>query len=356
MKNEIKKLVLLILAIVAAAVFSGAASAASVDKTTVIVRADTTFDYKDLNKKGWRPQVDFRVHGPIAKGSQISIAMTAPDGKPWIEFNCQTKGTEAGEALFVDACGRGEVPVEKISAALGVYGLKIELKNELKGTNETLLTGKFKVGKAFDGASEVENDAWVWYVDYDWALPIAEVFADTHEMLYGTTVEKDAQPLNVSFWFRGYPKNTVGYLFYNGKQIANTENPSGGGISNEQGVTLFSHAPFAWTKQVFGFTNVYVKNTKDPNSLVDPFFMEKNPGQYEVKVLYNKKLARTVKFTVGKDGKIVDTGISSQNALGTNRITLFANTTGDDDGKKPDFQAWKSTAFFEGPLKGFGGQ
>jgi hypothetical protein len=356
MKNDIKKFLLLIMAIVGVAIFSGAASAATLDKTTVIIRADTTFDYKDLNKKGWRPQVDFRVYGPIAKGSQISIAMTTPDGKPWLSFDCRTTATEAGEALFVDACGRGDVPTDKISAALGVYGLKIELKNELKGTNETLLTGKFKVGKAFNGATPVDKDNYVWYVDYDWALPVAEVFPDAYETMYGVKTEKEAQPLKVSFWFRGYPNDTVGYLFYNGKQIANTENTSSGGVSNEQGVTLFSYAPFAWTKQVFNFTNVYVKNTKDPNQLVAPFFMEKNPGEYEVKVLFNKKLARTLKFTVGSDGRIVDSGISSQNALGTSRITLFANTSGDDDGKKPDFQAWKSTAFFEGPLKGFGGQ
>jgi hypothetical protein len=356
MKNEIKKLILLIMAIVGVAVFSDATSAATLDKTTVIIRANTTFDYKQPSKMGWLPQMDFRVSGPISKGSQISVEMTTPDGKTWISFDCETRSVEAGELLYVDGCGRNDVPKEKFTAALGVYGLKIELKNELKGTNETLLVGKFKVGKAFDGASPVEKDAWVWYVDYDWALPVAEVFADTHEMLNGAPVEKDAQPLEVSFWFRGDPHDAVGYLYYNGKQIANTENTTNGTVNREQGVTLFSHAPFAWRKIIFGFTHVYVKNTKDPNSLVDPFFMEKNPGEYEVKVLLKRKLARTVKFTVGKDGRIVDSGVSSQNALGTKRITLFANTMGDDDGKKPDFEAWKSTAFFEGPLKGFGGQ
>jgi hypothetical protein len=355
MKNNIKKILILVAAIVGVAVFSNVTSGATLDKTTVIVRADTTYDYKNNNRMGWRPQVDFRVSGPIAKGSQISVAMTTPDGKPWISFNCQTTATEAVEELFVDACGRSEVPVEKISAALGVYGLKIELKNELKGANETLLTGKFKVGKAFNGTTPVDKDNYIWYVDYDWALPIAEVFADSHEMMYGVRTEKKAQSLKVSFWFRGDPHDIVGYLFYNGKQIANTENTTNGSVGGEQGITLF-HAPTAWRKLVFGFTHVYVKNTKDPNQLTDPFFMEKNPGEYEVKVLLNKKLARAVKFTVGPDGKIVDSGVGQQNRLGTDRITLFANATGDDDGKKPDFQAWKSTAFFEGPLKGFGAQ
>src|SRR5215204_2247182 len=266
MKNDIKKFLLLIVAIVCVAIFSGAVSAATLDKTTVIIRADTTFDYKQPSKMGWLPQMDFRVNGPIAKGSQVSVEITTPDGKPWISFDCQTKAVEAGELLYVEGCGRNDVPKAKFTAALGVYGLKIELKNELKGTNETLLTGKFKVGKSFNGASPVDKDNYVWYVDYDWVLPVAEVFANSEEMLYGSMVAKDAQPLMVSFWFRGDPFDTVGYLFYDGKEIANTEKTENGTVNDEQGITLFDHSPYAWRKKVFGFTHVLVKNTSNPRS------------------------------------------------------------------------------------------
>jgi hypothetical protein len=354
MKNDINKLLLLIAAIVCIAVFSGAASAATMDKTSLIIDVRNTFDFnRKTDQRGWLPQLYFRVNGPIANGSRIYVEMTTPDGKPWLAFDCEADATPAGASFKVDACGRGEIPNEKFTGTLGTYGIKIRLGNELKGTNESLFAGKFKVGKAFTGAVAADKDNYSWYVDYDWALPIAEVFALKDELMYGQMVEREAQPLRVSFWFRGDPE-TYAYLFYNGQEIANTETTAGGGTWNEQGFYLYELMPFSWTKKTYTFTRVLVKNKQDPRTLVDPFFMEKNPGEYEVKVLLKGKLARTVKFTVGKDGRIVDTGISSQNALGTDRVTLFAIVTGDDGGKKTDLQAWKTTAFFEGPLKGFG--
>jgi hypothetical protein len=356
MKNDIKKLILLIMAIVGVAVFSGAASAATFDKTSLVIDVRNAFD---LNRKtdrfGWLPQLYFRLNGPITGGSRIYVEMTTPDGKPWIAFDCAAGSVGAGESLRVDACGRSEIPKEKFTGTLGIYGIKIRLGNELKGTNEPLFTGKFKVGKAFTGAVPTDKDNYKWYVDYDWALPVAEVFALKDEQMYGQTVEREAQPLRVSFWFRGDPE-TVAYLFHNGQEIANTETTAGGGTSNEQGFYLYELMPFSWTKKIYTFTRVLVKNKKDPRTLIDPFFMEKNPGEYEVKVLLKGKLARTVKFTVGQDGRIVDNGISTQNGLGTDRITLFASVSGDDDGKKTDLQTWKTTAFFEGALKGFGAQ
>jgi hypothetical protein len=354
MKNDIKKFLFLIMAIVGVAVFSGAASAATFDKTSLIIDVNNTFDYnRKTDQLGWLPQLDFRINGPIASGSRIYVEMTTPDGKPWLAFDCEADSTPAGESFKVSACGRSEAPKNKFTGVVGVYGIKIRLGNELKGTNEALFAGKFKVGKAFTGAVATDKDNYSWYVDYDWALPIAEVFADTTEQMYGQTVEREAQPLRVSFWFRGDPA-TYAYLFYNGQEIANTETTAGGGTWNEYGFYLYSLMPFSWTKKHYTFTRVLVKNKRDPRSLIDPFFMEKNPGEYEVKVLSKGKLVRTTKFTVGKDGKIVDTGITAQNALGTDRVTLFANVTGDEGGKSPDLQAWKSTAFFEGPLKGFG--
>ena len=58
---------------------------------------------------------------------------------------------------------------------------------------------------------------------------------------------------------------------------------------------------------------------KEPTVMAPGFYYEmyKNPGEYEIKVLQNGKLARTAKFTFGSDYKIVDTGIAKQNNLGT---------------------------------------
>jgi hypothetical protein len=333
---------------------ANASSAAAIDKTSIIIYANTTWDYnRKADQMGWLPQMDFRINGPIANGSRAYVEMTTPDGKPWVSFECQTDSIGAGESFKVKGCGWRDIPNEKFTGTLGTYGVKIRLGNELKGTNDPLFAGKFKVGKAFSGAVATDKDNYTWYVDYDWALPVAEVYADTKELMNGLMVEKEAQELVVSFWYRG-DQPTHAYLFYNGNEIGNTETNEGGTVAREYGFNLSSLMPFQWTKKNYTFTRVFVKNTGDPSSRIDPFFMEKNPGEYEVKVLSKGKLVRATKFTVGKDGKIVDTGISRQNQLGTDRITLFATVSGDESGKQPDLQAWKSTAFFEGALKGFG--
>ncbi len=331
-----------------------AAERPTIDKTTVIVRANTVF-YHDKSsntfKRGWLPMMDFRVNGPVASGSLISLEMTTPDGKPWVAFDCKTRAAQEGETLKVEDCGR-ELPTQKLSPATGQYNLKIGLKNELQGTNQTLFAGKFKVGKVFYGDVAQDKDNYKWYVDYDWALPIAEIYS--REMVdYVGNVEK-ASPLVATFWFRGAAGDAVAYLFYNGKEISNTETTSKGTAVGEQGVTLFDKVPFVWVKNQYHFFNVLVSNREDPDNHPNAFRMEKNPGEYEVKVLRKGKLVRAVKFTVGADGKIVANGISQQNELGTRRMTVFATVTGDEDGRQPDKEAWRTGAFFGHPLKGFG--
>jgi len=336
-----------------------AAGAPAIDKTTVIVRPNTTFIFdKKANhyNYGWLPMLDFTVNGPVASGSLISVETTTPDGKPWVAFDCDTKGVKEGETLKIESCGRRAVPDEKMSMALGLYGFKINLKNELQGTNQTLFAGTAKAGKVFYGDVAQDKDNYMWYVDYDWALPIAEVFADATEQSYGGMVERKAKPLVVSFWFRGPAENAAAYLFYNGKELANTETTAGGAANGEQGVTLSDKAnvPFSWVKNRYTFTKVLVSNSENPDNHPNAFRMDKNPGEYEVKILRKGKLVRAAKFTVGANGKIVDNGVSQQNELGTSRMTVFAVVTGDEDGRKPDLAAWKTTAFFGGPLKGFG--
>ena len=80
--------------------------------------------------------------------------------------------------------------------------------------------------------------------------------------------------------------------------------------------------------------------------------MYQNPGEYEIKVLENGKLARTAKFTMGTNGQLVDTGIGKQNNVGTGRIVVPVQVLGDQDGAW-DRNAYKADAFFGNPLNGF---
>ena len=84
----------------------------------------------------------------------------------------------------------------------------------------------------------------------------------------------------------------------------------------------------------------------------DFFKMYENPGEYEIKILENGKLARTAKFTMGTNYQLVDTGIGKQNSLGTGRIVVPVQIIGDQDGAW-DRNAYKTDAFFGNPLNAF---
>lgn len=331
------------------------AASPTIDKTTVIVRANNTYYLNkttNTTKRGWVPEMDYTLNGPVASGSQLAVEVTTPDGKPWVSFDCQTRAVKEGETLKVEGCGRG-LAGEKLSAAIGLYGLKITVKNELQGTNQTLLTGKFKVGKFFKGEVTKDKEDYRWYVDYDWSLPIAEIYARESRDYVGNL--ELTTPLVASFWFRGeVGSEAVAYLFYNGKEISNTQESGKGTSFREQGVSLFDQFPFAYSKILFFFTNALVYNREQPDNHPNAFRLDKNPGDYEVKVLRKGKLVRAAKFTVGTDGKLVDNGISQQNELGTRRMTVLATVTGDEDGVKADLDAWRTGVFYGNPLRSFG--
>ena len=68
-------------------------------------------------------------------------------------------------------------------------------------------------------------------------------------------------------------------------------------------------------------------------------------------MLINNHLARSLKFTVGADGKF-DNGIAAANSLGSERTILPVKIIGDQDGKW-NKDAWKTDAFYGNPLTGF---
>jgi len=99
-----------------------AANAPTIDRTTVIVRANSTYVVdKATNsyKWGWVPMMDFVVNGPIARGSLISFEMTTPDGRPWIRADCETKGVDEGATLKIENCGQGVLKSDKQSMSIG---------------------------------------------------------------------------------------------------------------------------------------------------------------------------------------------------------------------------------------------
>jgi len=82
------------------------------------------------------------------------------------------------------------------------------------------------------------------------------------------------------------------------------------------------------------------------------FFLDKNPGSYEIKVLREQKLARSATFEVGADGRIVDNGIAKQAKMGGIRMVLPVKIIGDQD-VKYDPMSWKTDTLYGNMLSGF---
>ena len=68
-------------------------------------------------------------------------------------------------------------------------------------------------------------------------------------------------------------------------------------------------------------------------------------------MLWNNRLARSIKFRAGADGKL-DDPFTSASKLGSDRAIVPVQIIGDQDGPW-DRAAWKNEAFYGNPLTGF---
>jgi hypothetical protein len=107
-----------------------------------------------------------------------------------------------------------------------------------------------------------------------------------------------------------------------------------------------------WTRVICSFNVWAWDKTGDGPGMFGPLYLlSANPGDYEFKVLWNNRLARSIKFTVAPDAKL-DNGVASANKLGSDRIIVPVQVIGEQDGQW-DRAAWKTEAFYGNPLTGF---
>lgn len=364
MKAILRSIVVLSLVLSSCFICSISAYGQFINKPSVQITLRTHQRYyrngqEDQDTWSWTPRIVYRVVGPISAGSQLSVEFTLPSGKPWIKFDCNTKETKEGYWWSTE-CGINSNDVKDQDATIetGLAGFKINLKNELDGTNKTLFTGKFKVEKFHVGVVDLPKfkNNFSYYVNYDWNLPIGYLFSyDVMDARPGSTPSATEGPLNFVTWFKGDPKlidygTYVAYLFYQGKQVADST-IGGESVANCQVTNVASFESVnTYCRRVFTI-KAYVWD-KQPQFHQPWFKMYENPGEYEVKVLQNGKLARSAKFTMGTNYQLVDTGIGKLNNLGTGRIVVPVQIVGDQDGQL-DRGAIKTDAFYGNPLSGF---
>jgi len=285
------------------------------------------------SKPGWVPYIEYQVNGPIASGSQLSVGFTLPGKGPWVKFDCRTGETEKGRS-WEAACGGDAISNDKAQVYSGPVGFTIHLRNELTGTNVALFAGQMKVGRVPGTSGANASDDY--YVDENWRIPIGYVFI-------GGPASRDAKSLHVGFWYRGNPPEIQAHLFYNGKEIAKFNKPGNGPRD-------WNPAKYQWGFANCEFLGVYSTQEAADAGYEPHIGLDKNPGEYEVKVLVANHLARSIKFSADANG-IVDNGIAKANKLGSDRIIVPVQVIGDQG--PWDRMAWKTGAFYGNPLTGF---
>ncbi len=339
----------------------------SIAKDSVQASAFTLSSYRKNNAIwSWVPKIEFTVNGPIASGSQLSVEFSIPGAAPWVKFDCKTQPTGPGFSHKTE-CGGREVAEDKGSTHTGPVSFTIRMRNELAGTDATLFSGKMKVAKVRSNATAPNTaNHFVYYVDHDWNLPIGYLFYEGDNQFDADDPRRWAKPrFTVSFWMRGetsgfaqphlfFGGKEVGKLYYNGKEtgVPNCSVPE---ARNAPTHITSPEGQFIWTRWKCTFYNVIPWNkTRDSNETMFGrlHLFSENPGEYELKVMHNGRLIRTLKFAVDREGKLVDNGIAKENKLGSDRLIVPVQVLGEQDGAW-DRNAWKTDAFYGNPLTGF---
>jgi hypothetical protein len=323
----------------------------------------------------WTPRVCFVVHGPLPAGSAVFVEFSRPDGGRWLRLECETPELDEGRSAACDTVGprgTGRVMYDAFGlprrseggpavggkgiAQTGICPFRIRYKSELSNTEGTLFEGKVKIAKlpAADGVQPNRAKQFIYYADLDWRLPIGLLHGG-FDPTYGIEAALRAQ-----VWFAGRVDSSqvIGYLFLNGKQIACTAKEGEGRVTGAAlGWVAREPARCDYSCETIEFGRILVSGN-GPTEYINgvPISrrheLAKNPGEYEIKVLLNKHLVRSAKFTVGPDGKIVDNGLAQKANLGTNKMLLPVQVLGNEDGQW-DKDAYKTQAFWFNPVDGF---
>jgi hypothetical protein len=348
-----------------------AAVSASVDGPTIMkdyvtVRAFTVDSYqKNFDVWSWLPTVRFRVNGPIASGSTLWVEFNLPTG-PWVKFDCKTEEIAKDHWWQVEDAGGRDIGEDKGTTYTGPVDFAIHVRNDLASTDSVLFKGKIKVAKAHSNETGGEKFAqhFVYYVDQDWNLPIGYVFY-TKDDVHGW----DLPTFNAAFWARGegveiqphlfFEAHEVGKMSWSGTPVGQPSADPELTLETTQYVDDSLPQKAKWARVVCTFPNVkgwnktgQILDNSRPGQVGAVHILKDHPGDYEVKVLWRNKIARSIKFTVRDDGTL-DDAVNTANHIGDiRRMVVPVKIIGDQDGNW-DKDAWKTDAFYGNPLTGF---
>ena len=315
-------------------------------KNLVSVTPRTVTSYKgDGSTYSWTPIIMFDTNRQTPSGAQFYATVSLPGGGPWIEMDCKWVG---GSQSNYYQCGGPDFPEEKGTTATGLFPFAIKMRNELQGTNETLFNGKVRIEKVpgDDGTPAERAKKSFFYPAHDWALPIGYVF-------YGP----EENYLYTSFWVRGNTYNIKPHIFYKGKELdyGGTDKASCNNKAEVGDAYIRSVKPAPRWSLVECRLHTVIARDKGNKDDTRHRVME-NPGEYEIKVLWDDELARSIKFTVGPDGQLAGVPLLYRiNARSGERlfgVIVPVQIIGTQDGPW-NKDAWKTEAFYGNPPQGF---
>ncbi|HEX7313976.1 MAG TPA: hypothetical protein VF297_08635 [Pyrinomonadaceae bacterium] len=306
----------------------------------------TVTSYKgDGSTYSWTPVIKFDTNGPIPSGTQYHATVSLPGGAPWAEMDCKWVG---GSQSNYYQCGGPDFPEDKGTTATGLFPFAIKMRNELKGTDETLFTGKVKIEKApgDEGTPAERARRAFYYPVHDWALPVGYVYyAPEENYLY------------TAFWVRGSAYNIKPHLFYKGKELdyEGTDKASCNDRAEVGDAYIRSVKPAPVWHLVECRLNTAIVSEKGNKDDTRHRVMS-NPGEYEIKVLWNDELARSIKFNVGSDGNFSG-GVPllyrvRDDGERLSGVIVPVQIIGAQDGPL-NKAAWKTDAFYGNPPRGF---
>ncbi|MEK7856365.1 MAG: hypothetical protein AAB288_09765 [Acidobacteriota bacterium] len=310
----------------------------------------------NVKQSSWVPRVRFSIFYDWKESLNYTAEYFNPDGSLW--YSEPLEGDNRSADLTVpftsnrDTNYRIKLRDTKSSIGTGIYGVKITNS----ATGEVAFQGKFKVGKyPIQYSRETRNE---YFVDHDWLMPIGTVgfhFANFTGSDIGTNF-----PVEVSMWFKKSLGDTdhglEGRLFYKGQQIATTKpNAREDRATEAAALSADTHHwrrwDFQWSDRADKEVNVDNGGEYHRDNMPKSFFIDRNPGEYTVKVYHLGVQVREAKFTVGTDGRVVDGEFQKPGYLTYHKVIIPVTIIG--AAEKWNAAAWKTDAFYANPLKGF---
>ncbi|MEZ0373078.1 MAG: hypothetical protein ACAI44_28565 [Candidatus Sericytochromatia bacterium] len=337
-----------------------AATGPTIDKSSVIVWLNRRGCYSkpgvfDDKHMCWLPNMDFRVNGPIESGTNFIVEYSLGKG-PYLTFEVNGEPEPEGHWYSFDRVG-SNADDEKATQYTGPVTVTIRASNELQGMNQLLYKGTLQVKKylPLDPKQFPDfKDKYDYYVDQDWRMPFGYLTSIWTTSGYTSDNSNHTPPLIAKMWFRGDSsalEDSEAHLYYQGKHISKA-------TPGTKGWTTSETSKFNWTETTFNFMGAsdsipvfYWISGDEEENYPTAFQLFKNPGEYEIKVLHKGALSRSMKFTVGPDGKVVDNGFSTQLAA-MGMWMMPVKTAAQTDGPW-DAKLWQTNAFYANPVQGF---